>query len=84
MHFSRDLLNSNSSVDFTRRRGAIQMPTAQSRDINRLRKFDCMDENTVSKARRFVARMKEAPTHPNTFRATSKRMRCVVKTSAAF
>ena len=63
---SGDELGSKTSVDTTRRRHAMQMPTEQSREMRRFKKFSFMDEHTVFRATVFVARIKRAPEHPNT------------------
>ena len=66
MQVSGDELGSKTSLDFTKRRGAMHIPTKQSRAIKRFSKFVFMEEITIFRALMFVARMKSAPKHPNT------------------
>ena len=66
LQIAGDDLGSKTSVDFTKIRGAMQMPTQQSREISRFKKFSFMEELTIFRAIPFDARIKNAPEYPNT------------------
>ena len=66
VQISGDELGSKTSVDTTRRKQEMQMPTQQSSDMSKFKKFSFMDEHTVFRATVFVARIKSALEHPKT------------------